>query len=115
MSTSSSRYIHQCTYKMHNISVVYSAGGHISCLTGKAAVAGTFHLNIVLTRLSGESMLIGLLGYTFTYAQPAVLSMFPSYGPQSGGTMVTIHGQALNIGNLSNTAVFLNGVPCIKL
>lgn len=94
------------------MSVLNSPGEHISCVTGKSAVVGSFYLNVLLTSLGGESMLISLLECIFTYAQPVLLSVFPSYGPLSGGTMVTIYGQALTVGNFENTAVFLNGVPC---
>ena len=78
-------------------------------------MVGTFYLNILLTKPNGESILIGFLDCIFTYAQPVIQSVFPTYGPLSGGTLVTIFGQALNIGNVANTVVSLNGALCIIL
>ena len=53
------------------------------------------------------------LNPSFVYAVPSVLSVFPLYGPKSGGTVITIKGAALNISNSSETKVKLAGVYCI--
>lgn len=38
--------------------------------------------------------------HSFNYALPHVASVHPRYGPVSGGTVVTISGSALNVGNM---------------
>lgn len=41
---------------------------------------------------------------------PVLLSLSPQWGPQAGGTQLTIHGQHLQTGG--NVSVFVGGQPC---
>uniref|UniRef100_A0A1I7Y844 Sema domain-containing protein n=1 Tax=Steinernema glaseri TaxID=37863 RepID=A0A1I7Y844_9BILA len=46
----------------------------------------------------------------YQFVSPAVESVFPTYGPISGGTKLTIYGKNLNVG--SNRSVSLDDLPC---
>lgn len=48
----------------------------------------------------------------FLYAQPAVHSVTPSFGPKSGGTHVVVRGKDMAIGNTNLLAVDLADVGC---
>ena len=43
----------------------------------------------------------------FRFGQPRVYSVSPSYGPAAGGTVVSVRGEDLNIGNTERTTVSL--------
>ncbi len=43
---------------------------------------------------------------------PVVTKIFPRFGPIGGGTMVSIEGSSLNIGNDDSTAITLAGQKC---
>ncbi len=43
---------------------------------------------------------------------PSVTAVDPSFGPVSGGVLVTVTGTSLAIGNMNNTMVTFNGTDC---
>ena len=45
----------------------------------------------------------------FTVVAPTVTGVEPSFGPMSGGTSITIRGTGLNISNVEDTRVTLDG------
>ncbi|XP_043934870.1 macrophage-stimulating protein receptor [Protopterus annectens] len=49
----------------------------------------------------------------FTYVEPHVLDMIPSYGPVAGGTNITVRGTDLNVGSSRN--ITINGEQCISV
>ena len=49
----------------------------------------------------------------FYYGVPTVSDIFPRYGPRSGGSLVTVRGSELGIGNTDLTMVELAGLRCI--
>lgn len=49
---------------------------------------------------------------TYSFPQdPVLLSLSPQWGPQSGGTQLTIHGQYLQTGG--NVSAFVGDQPCL--
>ena len=48
----------------------------------------------------------------FRYAIPSVDSVTPTYGPVSGGTLITISGNALNISSPQLATVIIAGAQC---
>lgn len=40
---------------------------------------------------------------------PTVMEIFPSSGPMAGGSLVSVRGSHLDIGNQENTSVYLDG------
>ena len=50
--------------------------------------------------------------HSFRYALPVISSVFPLYGPISGGTRVSIRGSELNIGDTALTTATIAGVEC---
>ncbi|KAK0399439.1 hypothetical protein QR680_003050 [Steinernema hermaphroditum] len=46
----------------------------------------------------------------YQFVSPSIESIFPAYGPVSGGTKLTVYGKNLNVG--SNTSVSLDDLPC---
>ena len=52
---------------------------------------------------TGESAIL------FRVASPLITGVFPSHGPQAGGTQLTVYGTDLNIGNIEDTRIALVG------
>ncbi|XP_021107974.1 plexin-B3 isoform X2 [Heterocephalus glaber] len=52
----------------------------------------------------------GVSAQHFTYQDPILLSLSPQWGPQAGGTRLTIHGQHLQTGG--NISAFVGGQAC---
>ncbi|XP_037677178.1 plexin-B3 isoform X3 [Choloepus didactylus] len=52
----------------------------------------------------------GISSQRFTYQDPVLLSLNPRWGPQAGGTQLTIRGQNLHTG--SNISAFVGDQPC---
>ena len=50
--------------------------------------------------------------HSFRYALPVISSVFPLYGPISGGTRVSIRGSELNISDTALTTATIAGVEC---
>ncbi|XP_015841560.1 plexin-B3 isoform X3 [Peromyscus maniculatus bairdii] len=53
----------------------------------------------------------GISTQHFIYQDPVLLSLSPQWGPQSGGTQLTIHGQYLQTGG--NIRAFVGDQPCL--
>ncbi|XP_063998149.1 hepatocyte growth factor receptor isoform X1 [Pogoniulus pusillus] len=47
---------------------------------------------------------------TFSYVNPVITSIYPTYGPKSGGTLLTITGKYLNSGK--SRRIFVGEKPC---
>ncbi|XP_006900046.1 PREDICTED: plexin-B3 [Elephantulus edwardii] len=52
----------------------------------------------------------GVSSQPFTYQDPALLNLSPRWGPQAGGTWLTIYGQHLQTGG--NISAFVGDQPC---
>ncbi len=87
------------------ISEGYVPGATVRCRTNPLPVE-TYFLVINLPRSSGSR--VGMASFSFEVFTPTVSGASPLFGPIAGGTVLTISGINLNIGN--NAVVRLNGI-----
>jgi plexin A len=80
----------------------YVTGRRISCTTTNSGESTT-----VMISLSNGDAISGEMW--FTRVSPNITGVFPSRGPQAGGTNLTVYGTNLNIGNTENTRITLVG------
>ena len=80
----------------------YEPGRRISCTTTNS----TESTPIMITLSNGPASSDQTL---FTRVSPQVTGVFPSRGPQAGGTNLTVYGTNLNIGNTEDTTITLAG------
>ena len=108
-------YINMCWYCIHIIiwNSHFYAGTTIVCNTTQSDAIGAVNVTVRIQRGVDIVSTNSSLNPTFTYAVPSLMSVFPLYGPKSGGTVITIKGAALNISNSTETKVKLAGVYCI--
>ena len=86
----------------------YIPGTQIFCeTTAFTSGPGSKDVNITVQRGTSSSVVVG--GSLFTVVAPTVTGVEPSFGPMSGGTSITIRGTGLNISNLEDTQVTLDG------
>ena len=86
----------------------YMSGTQIVCET-TAITSGPGSKDVIVTvRGAGSSPVVG--ASLFTVVAPTVTGVEPSFGPMSGGTSITIRGTGLNISNVEDTRVTLDGV-----
>ena len=50
----------------------------------------------------------------YMYKEPVISKIFPNGGPSAGGTNIFIFGSNLDMGNIENTTVSINGHVCIR-
>ena len=85
----------------------YIPGTQIVCETTFTSAQGSQVVTITLQR---GATLIDVEGPSlFTVVAPTVTGVEPSFGPMSGGTSITIQGNGLNISNVEDTRVTLDG------
>uniref|UniRef100_A0A8C5P0T2 Plexin-B3 n=1 Tax=Jaculus jaculus TaxID=51337 RepID=A0A8C5P0T2_JACJA len=84
---------------------LYRTSARIVCVTSPApnGTAGPVQVAI-------KSRPPGISTQYFTYQDPVLLSLSPRWGPQAGGTQLTIHGQRLQTGD--NISAFVGSQPC---
>ncbi|XP_031199293.1 plexin-B3 [Mastomys coucha] len=84
---------------------LYRISARIVCVTSPApnGTAGPVQVAI-------KSRPPGISTQNFTYQDPVLLSLNPQWGPQAGGTQLTIHGQHLQTGG--NISAFVGDQPC---
>jgi plexin A len=87
----------------------YVPGRMISCITSNSGEStGPKTINITLPNGPGVSTT------QFNIVSPQITGVFPSRGPQAGGTELIVYGTDLDIGNTVNTTVTLvGGTQCI--
>ena len=87
----------------------YIPGRSVSCTTiSSGGSTGLMPISITLPNGSGMS------DTQFNVVSPRVTGVFPSRGPQAGGTQLTVYGTDLNIGNVEDTRITLiGGTECI--
>ena len=87
----------------------YVPGRMISCTTTSSG-GSTGAERITITLPNGD----GMSSAVFNIVSPRVTGVFPSRGPQAGGTQLTVYGTNLNIGNIEDSRVTLvGGTECI--
>ena len=86
----------------------YISGTQIVCET-TAFTSGPGPKDIIITVQRGTSFSVVEEQSLFTVVAPTVAGVEPSFGPMSGGTSITIRGTGLNISNVEDTRVTLDG------
>ena len=88
----------------------YVPGEVIICETGTFTGDGVTTIIVTLDRqsVSGQAS-----AGPFNVTTPSISGVSPRQGPRSGGTLVTIQGTDLDIGNIEETSITLREVPCI--
>ena len=84
----------------------YIPGTQIVCKT-TSFTSGPGPKDLIITVRGTSSPLV--VGGMFTVVAPNVKGVEPSLGPMSGGTTITIRGTGLNISNVEDTQVTLDG------
>uniref|UniRef100_G1RSY4 Plexin B3 n=1 Tax=Nomascus leucogenys TaxID=61853 RepID=G1RSY4_NOMLE len=84
---------------------LYRTSARIVCVTSPAPNGTTGPVRVAI-----KSQPPGISSQHFTYQDPVLLSLSPRWGPQAGGTQLTIRGQHLQTGG--NTSAFVGGQPC---
>ncbi|XP_073920627.1 hepatocyte growth factor receptor isoform X2 [Castor canadensis] len=59
-----------------------------------------FNMSIIISNSRGETQYS-----TFSYVDPVITSISPSYGPKAGGTLLTLTGKYLNSGNSRHISI----------
>ena len=85
----------------------YIPGTQIVCET-TAFTSGPGPKDVIVTVQRGTGSPLVVRGM-FTVVAPTVTGVEPSLGPMSGGTTITIRGTGLNISNVEDTRVTLDG------
>ena len=85
----------------------YIPGTQIVCVT-TAFTSGPGSKDLMVTVQRGTGSPLVVRGM-FTVVAPTVTGVEPSLGPMSGGTSITIRGTGLNISNVEDTRVTLDG------
>uniref|UniRef100_A0A914CJF6 Sema domain-containing protein n=1 Tax=Acrobeloides nanus TaxID=290746 RepID=A0A914CJF6_9BILA len=85
--------------------VDYTISTRIVCIVEKGSGVGPVRVTI---GKSGRRMVESTQHYKFS--DPVPKSIYPTFGPISGGTRLSIFGHNLNLG--SNVTVFLDNLPC---
>uniref|UniRef100_A0A3Q3J4X3 Sema domain-containing protein n=1 Tax=Monopterus albus TaxID=43700 RepID=A0A3Q3J4X3_MONAL len=57
---------------------------------------------------------LGMSAQIFSFQDPVLNSIFPQRGPKAGGSSLTIRGQRLRTGHLSEVSVLIGGVTCME-
>ena len=83
----------------------YVSGQTISCNTTDSSGGSPGPKTISITLLNGR----GTSDMQFNVVSPRITRVFPSRGPQAGGTQLTVYGSDLNIGNIVETRITLVG------
>ncbi|XP_075039567.1 plexin-B1 isoform X2 [Mixophyes fleayi] len=85
----------------------YEISSSIVCVAGKSWTERPGH---VLVEVSGG--LHGISSQVFTYQNPVLSSFYPSRGPKSGGTRLTVTGSKLLTGRASDIRILIGDIPC---
>ena len=85
----------------------YIPGRQIRCITSGGSTTGSKTIQINIGSRNETSDVL------FRVASPQITGVFPSRGPQAGGTQLTVYGTDLNIGNIEDTRITLvGGIEC---
>jgi hypothetical protein len=76
----------------------------IVCIVEAGSGSGPVRLTIGTGRQTVEST------QHYRFQEPLIRSIYPNFGPLSGGTRLTIYGDNLNVG--ANISIFLDNHPC---
>ena len=100
------------------IEASYVAGTQVRCVTKPFSDPGKKSVAILLVREEGtpgrRSSFTTSLLTNFIVADPTISSVSPTFGPMAGGSILTVSGTDLNVGNTENTRVTLNGSDALE-
>lgn len=82
----------------------YISGKQVLCMTQNAKEVGRKMLTVNLTRHNG--IVVVTANMAFYVASPTVISVEPAFGPIAGGSVLTIRGMDLNIGNSARVTLY---------
>uniref|UniRef100_A0A4X2LX94 Hepatocyte growth factor receptor n=1 Tax=Vombatus ursinus TaxID=29139 RepID=A0A4X2LX94_VOMUR len=82
-----------------------STTNKLKCTVGPAM---NLHFNVSIIISNGRET---TQFNSFSYVDPVITNISPSYGPKAGGTLLTLTGKYLNSGN--SRRVSIGGKPCI--
>ena len=94
-----------CTMSGEN---TYDVGRRIACETPSVTSDGNYMLEVYIQRESSTEVVRA----PYSYEEPRLTGVDPTFGPKSGGIEVVISGSSLSIGNRENTAVKLGDSDC---
>ena len=92
---------------LSNINILI--GKEIVCTTSGVSSEGDVVITVRIWRAQTE---LTATYNSFEYVLPKIISVYPRYGPVSGGTLVTISGSALDAGNTEEITVFISEEIC---
>ena len=97
-------YITVGSIRCRPIAARYQISRQIVCITGNSShsLSAKIHLDVFGITISSPE--------NFQYLNPIVRQIYPIRGPQSGGSILTITGNNLNVGN--DIIVTAAGIPC---
>ncbi|XP_054937500.1 plexin-B3 isoform X1 [Physeter macrocephalus] len=84
---------------------LYRTSARIVCVTSPAPNGTVGPIQVAV-----KSRPPGISTQHFTYQDPVLLSLSPQWGPQAGGTQLTIHGRHLQTGG--NVSAWVGSQPC---
>ena len=84
-------------------------GTEIVCSTTLSNVELNVNVSVEIWRMDTNKR---ATYHSFKYALPVISSVFPLYGPISGGTRVIIRGSELNISDTALTTATIAGIEC---
>ncbi|KAL6034556.1 hypothetical protein STEG23_034994, partial [Scotinomys teguina] len=76
-----------------------STANTLKCTVGPAT-SEHFNVSVIISNGRGAAQYS-----TFSYVDPVITSISPSYGPQAGGTLLTLTGKYLNSGNSRHISI----------
>ncbi|KAM4721609.1 plexin-B1 [Rhinophrynus dorsalis] len=85
----------------------YEISSSIVCVTGKSHSEGSGYVSV---EVPGGGR--GISSQIFYYQNPILDSFYPSRGPKSGGTRLTLTGTKLMTGRPSDIRVLIGDIPC---
>ena len=82
----------------------YMPSQRIDCTTDSGGSTGSEAIIITIPNGRADSM-----NTLFRVVSPQITRVFPSRGPQAGGTRLTVYGSDINIGNIEDTRITVTG------
>ena len=89
----------------------YIPGTKFVCETTRYVTSGDKNISLTLAGQTtvGSKRISTSTAPSFQALEPVVTEIVPSFGPVAGGTLVTVRGVYLDIGNQQDTVVYLDG------
>ncbi|KAK3609539.1 hypothetical protein CHS0354_007345 [Potamilus streckersoni] len=98
--------------------VISNTNNKIICNIGATTIEGASEVTVTAIDLSKSIVSYKIYGtdtyreHKFYYKTPTLTSVHPLYGPQSGGTNITLMGTDFDIGTNESVQIVIGDVPC---